>query len=289
MDLWLIFALIALFVVFLGIGAFVYFYFFNEEQAGLSMGGHGNISGTKEYLRNDPTGKKYESFKKQQRVNVKKSKKKKKKDEVSLYSMAGMYTEEEVKQHEIKKILYPIMCGPMFGFLTHVLFENSVYSGIGVAVGIILGFMAPGSILKGKIKKRGREIMYYLPLVIEQISIGVSSSLDIGPCLQNVVEMADERDKHNEVTELVRRVQFFVRSGSSLDESLVEVATNSGHTELKHTFIALAQVSRHGGEISKQLMELANSVNSQRETKVDAEIKQLELKATGPVSLVFLH
>ena len=35
-------------------------------------------------------------------------------------------------------------------------------------------------------------------------------------------------------------------------------------------------------------MELADSVNTQRETKVEALIKQLELKATGPVALVFL-
>jgi hypothetical protein len=44
-----------------------------------------------------------------------------------------------------------------------------------------------------------------LPLVIEQISIGVSSALDIGPCVTYVVEMADERGTHNAITELLSR------------------------------------------------------------------------------------
>ena len=83
-------------------------------------------------------------------------------------------------------------------------------------------------------------------------------------------------------------VEQYIRSGVGLEEALVEIGNKSGHVELKHAFMALSQVAKHGGEISKQLMELADSVNTQRETKVEALIKQLELKATGPVALVFL-
>ena len=130
--------------------------------------------------------------------------------------------------------------------------------------------------------------MYYLPLVIEQIAIGVSSSLDIGPCIQRVVTMADERDSHNAVTELIRVCQYYVRSGISLEDALNEVAKLSGHTELKHCFMSLAQVTKHGGEITRQLQELADAVSSQRETRIEGKIKQLELVATGPVALVFM-
>jgi hypothetical protein len=52
--------------------------------------------------------------------------------------------------------------------------------------------------------------------------------------------------------------------------------------------VALAQVARHGGEITKQLHELAEAVGSQREAQIEGKIKKLELAATGPVALVFM-
>jgi hypothetical protein len=50
----------------------------------------------------------------------------------------------------------------------------------------------------------------------------------------------------------------------------------------------LAQVAKHGGEITRQLQELAESVAGQRQAYIEGRIKQLELKATGPVALVFV-
>ena len=52
--------------------------------------------------------------------------------------------------------------------------------------------------------------------------------------------------------------------------------------------MSLAQVARHGGEISRQLNDLADAVGNQRNTKVEEKIKKLELEATGPVALVFV-
>ena len=159
---------------------------------------------------------------------------------------------------------------------------------LGVVLGILVGLQLPMTILDRRIKARYEDIMFYLPLVIEQIAIGVSSSLDIGPCLQRVVSMADERDSHNCVTELIRHAHFYVKSGVSLEDALQEVGRLSGHTELKHAFMSLSQVAKHGGEITRQLQELADAVAGQRETKIDAKIKKLELEATGPVALVFM-
>jgi pilus assembly protein TadC len=99
--------------------------------------------------------------------------------------------------------------------------------------------------------------------------------------------MADERDSHNCVTELLRYTQHYIRSGVSLQDALVEVGKRSGHTELKHSFMSLAQVAKHGGEVTKQLQELADAVGNQREARIDEKIKKLELKATVPVAIVF--
>jgi len=202
------------------------------------------------------------------------------------FFMAGMYTDREKLDFKRMRIVIPLVVAPVITYGMYSVL-GAEWAILGAIMGALLGMQVPFSILDRRIADRSEDIMYYLPLVIEQIAIGVSSSLDIGPCIQRVVSMADERDTHNVVTELVKISQNYVRSGASLNDALTEVGILSGHTELKHTFMSLAQVARHGGEITRQLQELADAVASQRETKIEAKIKKLELVATGPVALVF--
>jgi pilus assembly protein TadC len=200
---------------------------------------------------------------------------------------AGIFGQKERADFYRFRAIGPLVCGPVLG----ALFWFYAGPALGLAGGILgaaVGYQAPISWIDRRIKARGEEIMFYLPLVIEQISIGVSSSLDVGPCLQKVVQMADERDTHNVVTELLKYAQNYIKSGVPFEEAMVETGKASGHTELKHAFMYLAQVAKHGGEITRQLQELAESVNGQRQAYIEGKIKSLELVATGPVTLVFL-
>jgi Flp pilus assembly protein TadB len=158
---------------------------------------------------------------------------------------------------------------------------------VGIALGIVAGRQVPISLLRRAKERRDDEIVFYLPLVIDQLVIGVSSSLDIGPCMKWILEMADDRDSHNAVTELLRYSQNYMRSGVGLEESLLEVGRLSGHAELKHVLMSLSRVTKHGGDITRQLQELASAVTAQREARIDGKVKKLELEATGPVGLVF--
>ena len=199
---------------------------------------------------------------------------------------AGLFSEEQRRDFRRLQVVMPSafgLLGAGYGTTTSDPLNIILYG----VIGGMLGMYIPLKRLDGWIKSRQEEILFYLPLVIEQISIGVSSSLDIGPCLQRVVQMADERDSHNPVTELLRFAQSYIKSGVNLQDALNEVGRQSGSNDVKHAFKALAQVARYGGEISKQLQDLSESVSSERETKVDEKIKKLELAATGPVALVF--
>lgn len=218
------------------------------------------------------------------------AKKAKKKREVltleDRFFQAGLFTrKDQQKYYNIKR--YAPFIGALALAYGGYLVDNT-FMWVGAVFGLLVGIQFPTSWLDRQILKRGEDIMFYLPLVIEQISIGVSSSLDIGPVLQRVVSMADERDSHNVVTDMLRVVVTLAKSGISLEDALNDVGKKSGHLELKQTFAALAQVTRHGGEITKQLQELADAVASQRETRIEAKIKKLELEATGPVALVFM-
>jgi pilus assembly protein TadC len=199
---------------------------------------------------------------------------------------AGLFSEEQRRDFRRLQVVMPTafgLLGAGWGSTSGDVMNIILYGVIGGMVGMYI----PLKRLNKWIALRQEEITFYLPLVIEQISIGVSSSLDIGPCLARVVQMADERDSHNPVTELLRFAQAYIKSGVSLQDALNEVGRQSGSNEVKHSFKALAQVARYGGEISKQLQDLSESVSTERETKVEEKIKKLELAATGPVALVF--
>ena len=202
------------------------------------------------------------------------------------YFMAGMFSENERREFKRLRVIAPLVSTPIGGYIMYSLLGLD-WLLVGVILGGLVGLQTPFSILDRRIEARNDEIMYFLPLVIEQIAIGVSSSLDIGPCIQRVVAMADERETHNPVTELIKIAQNHIQSGATFEDAITEVGILSGHTELKHTFMSLAQVARHGGEITRQLQELADAVANQRETRIEAKIKKLELVATGPVALVF--
>jgi len=199
---------------------------------------------------------------------------------------AGLFSEEQRRDFRRLQVVMPTAFG-LLGAGWGSFGGDPVNILLYGVVGGMLGAYIPLKRLDKWIKFRQEEITFYLPLVIEQISIGVSSSLDIGPCLARVVQMADERDSHNPVTELLRFAQAYIKSGVSLQDALNEVGRQSGSNEVKHSFKALAQVARYGGEISKQLQDLSESVSSDRETKVEEKIKKLELAATAPVALVF--
>jgi Flp pilus assembly protein TadB len=205
---------------------------------------------------------------------------------VDLLFRAGIFSEASQRRISILSKVSLISCPLVALALTYNL--GGILPALAASLGLAIGAQIPRSYIRRAIQHRDEEIMFYLPLVIEQLVIGVSSSLDVGPCIRWIVQMADERDSHNAVTELLRYAQQYMKAGSSMEQALILVARLSGHTELKHVFMSLSQVSKHGGEITKQLQELANAVSAQREARIEGKIKKLELEATGPVGLVFI-
>ncbi len=292
MDTRTIIGLIAGFFASASLLAFLYFYLSSKSRgmARSVLGGSnlGSLRVSSAQVRSrkgaELSDEDIDQFKKDSK---KKIKRKQAFTQEELFFHAGMFSDKEKRDFARLKIICPVVCAALLAGVTAYLGLGADMLGLTGIMGVLVGLQLPKSILNSRVNYRGEEILYYLPLVIEQISIGVSSSLDIGPCLEKVTSMADERDSHNVVTELIKIAHFYVKSGASLEHALTEVGKLSGNSELKHAFMALSQVAKHGGEISRQLQELADAVSTQRETKIEAKIKQLELKATAPVAIVF--
>jgi len=238
----------------------------------------------------DAAEKEHEASQEERASELAKSKKRSKSKEPTveeLLFMAGRLSQSERERFHKRRKLAPLALG-FVGMVAGLMDGSAQTILILGAMGMLLGLYLPMKILRGWVKQQHEDLSYYLPLLIEQISIGVSSSLDIGPCLGQLVQMADERDSHNATTDLLKYALYYVKSGVSLEQALAEIAKASGQVEFKQALLALSQVTKFGGEVSRQLQELADSVAAQREAKIEGEIRKLELKATGPVSMVFL-
>lgn len=291
MNIQLIFGVSAI-ILALGSGVLMYIYFFKGQNdtplksmmRSTGAGSSQTVNGSRPGQKANLSDQEVDHIKEEARKRSNKGKQLETLE--SKLFQAGLYSEDDKKEFNRIRVLLPFFVIPMLTI--PVWWVSGPMMGVcALVLSVLAAIQLPVTWLDKKIQRRNEEILYYLPIVIEQVTIGVSSSLDVGPCLQRIVAMADERDTHNPVTELVRYALFYIKSGVSFEEAMVETGKASGQTELKHAFMFLAQVAKHGGEITKQLQELANAVSKQREAFIDGRIKKLELVATGPLTLVF--
>lgn len=201
---------------------------------------------------------------------------------------AGIFNPEEQKRFKLRIAL------SMFAFSAGTIFLSIYFERMSPALrmslpilGIFTGYALPFSILERKMRLREEDITYFLPLVIEEIVIGVSSGLDIWPCITNLMDITRERDAMNPVIELLVQAERLVRSGVGVAESLKEVGEKSGILIIKHSFSFLAQVVVHGGDVTKNLQDLAEATMVKHSTDVEGRISSLPVKATGPLCCVF--
>lgn len=274
-----------------GLGGLVFLFF---RGTGREATGISSLMGTEpDYLKRDTEIQRNRSAKTEleveailRRTGTAKATKYKDDLATKLYR-AGYFLERDRKFFKRMQILAPVIAVPFFTSAFIFLFHSPLFTGFAVIFGLFVGYAWPMTWLERQMRRREEDLMYYLPLVIEQVSIGVSSSLDVGPCLAQIVQMANDRGSHNSVTELFVQVEKLIRSGLNLEDALIEVGDANGITEVKHAFMFLAQCAKHGGEISRQLQELADSTMTQRQVQVEGRITSLPVKATGPLATVF--
>ena len=216
------------------------------------------------------------------------TKPKKTEDLSSKLFKAGYFTPADKAKFYRLQMVLPIPLTIAFVVLAQYCFGQLSLTLLLGALGAFIGLAYPSTMLDRKIRARGEEILYYLPLIIEQLSIGVSSGLDIGPCISHIIRTADERGSHNPVTEMLMHVQKLIQAGLNLEDALIEVGEATGNSELKHAFMFLGQCAKHGGEVSRQLQDLADAVTMQKQIRVEARITALPVKATGPLAIVFM-
>jgi len=151
--------------------------------------------------------------------------------------------------------------------------------GGGIAAG--LGFLLPTLWLRGRVRRRKREIVRALPNALDMMTIGVEAGLAFESAMLRVTERW-----HNALTWELRRTVAEMRVGTPRDEALKRLASRTDVPDLR-TFVAvLVQSTQLGVSIADVLHVQAAQIRQKRRLRAEELARQASVKMLFP--LVFL-
>jgi len=131
-------------------------------------------------------------------------------------------------------------------------------------------------------EKIGRQLEADLPMVMEQVVMGVSSGLDIIPAVSEA-----SRQGSDGVSKVFRRVVSLAEGGLPVEEAFRVVSDESDSAPLKHALIHLSLAYKQGGEVIRPLRELSDATQSHYQDRVEEEISKLPVKGILPLITIF--
>ena len=141
-----------------------------------------------------------------------------------------------------------------------------------------------------------RRIEYYLPLVMERLTMAVQAGHDIISGVRTLIEVevpvgsvkrGEEELSLDPVTRLFSIAYRITVAGMPFDRALNLVTKSIDCPALKHAFIHLALAHKEGGELITPLKELSDATQSYYQETVEEEIAKLPVKATAPLVCAF--
>jgi tight adherence protein C len=150
----------------------------------------------------------------------------------------------------------------------------------------LLGFMAPGQLLKMAGKRRQKQIRRALPNALDLLVICVESGLGLD---QAIVQTAKELENaHPEISEEFALVNLELRAGKRRVEALRNLADRSAVDELKKLVAVLIQADRFGTGIAGSLRGHADYLRVQARQAAEEKAAKLGIKLTFPIFFCIL-
>lgn len=181
-----------------------------------------------------------------------------------------------------------VLCAVLFGggtFLIHyfVLWNSQTLLVMlrNIAIFTLLGFFLPRLWLRGRVKRRQKEIVQTLSDALDILSVGVEAGLAFESALLKVCERWQ-----NALTEEFHRTVVEMRMGTPRNRALQRMADRTGVQELE-TFVAvLIQSSELGASIAQVLHTQAAQMRLKRRQRSEELARQAGVKMV--FALVFL-
>ena len=143
------------------------------------------------------------------------------------------------------------------------------------------GFLLPTLWLRGRVRRRKREIVRALPNALDMMTIGVEAGLAFESAMLRVTERW-----HNALTWELRRTVAEMRVGTPRDEALKRLASRTDVPDLR-TFVAvLVQSTQLGVSIADVLHVQAAQMRQKRRLRAEELARQASVKMLFPLVLL---
>lgn len=217
----------------------------------------------------------------------------KKLEEFNFLHTLTIVERETLKKSLQLRLLLCSVFGLLIGFLIFHKISLVLLAGFS---GVCLGYLFGQRRLANLEDQFRREIVFFLPVVMERIVMAVQAGLDILPALKTLDDIekltSDNRGSNlvsegDVVTKLLAQVVRLCESGMSFEHSLREVANSVKSNSLRHCFIHLGVAQKEGGELLYPLRELSDATQLYYQESVEEEIARMPIKATVPLLMTF--
>jgi tight adherence protein C len=135
-----------------------------------------------------------------------------------------------------------------------------------VAIGGLLGYMAPVYWLGSKIKSRQKAILRQLPDAIDLMTVSVEAGLGFDSALQRVADKWT-----NELSVEIQRTLSEMRVGKSRREALREMSNRAGVNELTTFVASIIQADQLGVSMAKVLRIQADQMRIKRRQRAEEQ------------------
>lgn len=133
--------------------------------------------------------------------------------------------------------------------------------------------------LKSKAVRFEREILFSLPLTVEQLLLLVSSGLGPIPAVRELISNETKNPIEPFLSAIYRRAE----EGILFQDALAEMAEQTPFVPLKHFFLYLETSIAQGAELSTSLRQLSEHIHTEWNVTVEGVVRRLESAVVFPV------
>ncbi len=181
-------------------------------------------------------------------------------------------------------VFWMISVGLMSGFILASVLVVWGTVGLGQAVVVlafgVIGWMLPGTWLKGRVKTRQKQVLRSLPDALDLVTTCVGAGLGLDAALARVAEKSGG-PLADELARMLREVAM----GKLRREALAEMADRIGVEELTSFVSAVIQAEQLGVSIGQVLRVQADQMRTRRRQRVEQTAHEAPIKMIFPLVL----
>ena len=192
---------------------------------------------------------------------------------------AGYTKPNAVVVYGAATLLTPVL----LGLTAMSVFGTSLGGLLGVAFGVIIGYMLPGIVLARKIDNRKLQIQNGLPDALDLLIVCVEAGCGLD---QAIVKVTDELQlTYPALSEELRMVNTEVRAGKPRLEAFKNFATRTGVDDVRSLVALLVQTDKFGTSIAQALRTHAETARTKRRQRAEERAAKVGVKLVFPLVL----